>query len=102
MRLFFCWEQSHGRSVPAVNLKSCSVWWAVRGAGKSSFFRLLAVQDDWFSDDLKKLDDENVYRKMQGHWLIEMDDVKSSNFDAKLGEIFPLFILTKHSRKERF
>ena len=22
--------QSHGRSVPAVNLKSCSVWWAVR------------------------------------------------------------------------
>ena len=37
-----------------------------QGAGKSSFFRLLAVQDDWFSDDLKKLDDENVYRKMQG------------------------------------
>ncbi len=31
-----------------------------QGAGKSSFFRLLAVQDDWFSDDLKKLDDENV------------------------------------------
>ena len=24
-----------------------------QGAGKSSFFRLLAVQDDWFSDDLK-------------------------------------------------
>lgn len=34
-----------------------------QGAGKSSFFRLLAVQDDWFSDDLKKLDDENVYRR---------------------------------------
>ena len=45
-----------------------------QGAGKSSFFRLLAVQDDWFSDDLKKLDDENVYRKMQGHWLIEMSE----------------------------
>ena len=27
------------------------------------------------------------------------DDVKSSNFDAKFGEIFPLFILTKHSPK---
>lgn len=26
-----------------------------QGAGKSSFFRLLAVNDDWFSDDLKKL-----------------------------------------------
>ena len=23
-------------------------------------------------DDLKKLDDENVYRKLQGHWIIEM------------------------------
>ena len=43
-----------------------------QGAGKSSFFRLLAVNDDWFSDDLKKLDDENVYRKMQGHWIIEL------------------------------
>ena len=46
-----------------------------QGAGKSSFFRLLAVQDDWFSDDLKKLDDENVYSKMQGHWLIEMSEM---------------------------
>ena len=36
-----------------------------QGAGKSTFFRLLAVNDDWFSDDLKKLDDDNVYRKMQ-------------------------------------
>ncbi len=25
-----------------------------QGAGKSSFFRLLAVNDDWFSDDLKE------------------------------------------------
>lgn len=46
-----------------------------QGAGKSSFFRLLAVNDDWFSDDLKKLDDENVYRKMQGHWIIEMSEM---------------------------
>ena len=46
-----------------------------QGAGKSSFFRLLAVDDEWFSDDLKKLDDENVYRKMQGHWIIEMSEM---------------------------
>mgnify|MGYP002581090698 CR=1 FL=1 len=42
------------------------------GAGKSTFFRMLAINDDWFSDDLKKIDDDNVYRKMQGHWIIEM------------------------------
>ena len=37
-----------------------------QGAGKSTFFRLMAVRDEWFSDDLRKLDDDNVYRKLQG------------------------------------
>lgn len=46
-----------------------------QGAGKSTFFRFLALRDDWFSDDLKKLDDENVFRKMQGHWIIEMSEM---------------------------
>ena len=31
-----------------------------QGAGKSTFVRLLAGRDEWFSDDLKKLDDENA------------------------------------------
>ena len=43
-----------------------------QGAGKSTFFRFLAVRDEWFSDDLRKLDDDNVYRKLQGRWIIEM------------------------------
>ena len=46
-----------------------------QGAGKSSFFRLLSCCDDWFSDDLKKIDDENIYRKIQGHWFIEMSEM---------------------------
>jgi len=46
-----------------------------QGAGKSTFFRLLACRDEWFSDDLKRLDDENVFRKMQGHWIIEMSEM---------------------------
>ena len=31
-----------------------------QGAGKSSFFRLLSMKDEWFSDDLKRLDDDKV------------------------------------------
>lgn len=27
---------------------------------------LAAIKDEWFSDDLKRMDDDNVYRKMQG------------------------------------
>ena len=33
-----------------------------QGAGKSTFFRFLACKDEWFSDDLKKIDDDNVFR----------------------------------------
>ena len=46
-----------------------------QGIGKSSFFRLLAVQDDWFTDDVKKLDDENVYRRLRGHWIVELSEM---------------------------
>ena len=58
-----------------------------QGSGKSSFFRLLAVNDDWFSDDLKKLDDDNVYRKMQGHWIIEMSEMIATANAKSIEEI---------------
>ena len=46
-----------------------------QGAGKSSFLRMLAMDNEWFSDDLRKLDDDNVFRKIQGHWIIEMAEM---------------------------
>ena len=58
-----------------------------QGSGKSSFFRLLAGGDDWFSDDLKRLDDENVYRKMQGHWIIEMSEMIATANAKSIEEI---------------
>ena len=33
------------------------------------------MNDSWFTDDLKKLDDENVFRKMQGHFIIELSEM---------------------------
>ena len=46
-----------------------------QGAGKSTFFRFLAIKDEWFSDDLKRLDDERIVEKLQGHWIIEMPEM---------------------------
>ena len=46
-----------------------------QGAGKSTFLRFLAVRDEWFSDDLKKLDDEKVYQRLAGHWIMEMSEM---------------------------
>ena len=91
-------------------MKPCSVWWAGKGAGrqwrpqnavsilkhrpsrqarpgKSTFFRLLAVKDEWFSDDLRRLDDDNVYRKLQGHWIIEMSEMIATANAKSIEEI---------------
>lgn len=58
-----------------------------QGVGKSTFFRLLAVKDEWFTDDLKKLDDDNVYRKLQGHWIIEMSEMLATANAKSIEEI---------------
>ena len=65
-----------------------------QGAGKSTFFRLLALRDEWFSDDLRKLDDDNVYRLSLIHisaiidklHLLHLDDVLLE--EPSLEEIF--------------
>ena len=58
-----------------------------QGGGKSTFFRFLAVRDEWFSDDLRKLEDENVFRKMQGHWIIEMSEMIATASAKSIEEI---------------
>lgn len=58
-----------------------------QGAGKSTFFRFLAMKDDWFSDDLRRLDDDNVFRKLQGHWIIEMSEMTATANAKSIEEI---------------
>ena len=58
-----------------------------QGAGKSSFFRLLAIKDEWFSDDLRRMDDDNVFRKLQGHWIIEMSEMLATSSAKSIEEI---------------
>ena len=70
-----------------------------QGAGKSTFFRLLAVRDEWFSDDLKKLDDDNVYRKIQGHWIIEMSEMIATANAKSIEEIKSFLSKAKETYK---
>jgi predicted P-loop ATPase len=58
-----------------------------QGLGKSTLFRFMAIKDEWFSDDLKKLDDENVYRKLQGHWIIEFSEMLATANAKSIEEI---------------
>ena len=62
-----------------------------QGAGKSSFFRLLAINDDWFSDDLAEMDTSKVYEKLMGHWIIEMSEMLATN-NAKSNELIKSFL----------
>ena len=53
------------------------------GEGKYDMFG----QDEWFSDDLKKLDDDRVYLKLQGHWIIEMSEMLATSSAKSIEEI---------------
>ena len=46
-----------------------------QGAGKSTFLRFLAMDDSYFTDDIKKLDDDKVFQRLQGHWIAEMPEM---------------------------
>ena len=82
-----CWEPSTGHFSPGCKFEVMLCLVGGQGAGKSTFFRLLAVKDEWFSDDLRKLDDDNVYRKLQGHWIIEMSEMIATANAKSIEEI---------------
>lgn len=58
-----------------------------QGAGKSTFFRLLAIKDEWFSDDLKHLDDKKTVENLIGHWIIEMPEMLAALNMKRVEEI---------------
>lgn len=58
-----------------------------QGAGKSTLFRLMALKDEWFTDDLRRIDDENVYRRLQGHWFVEMAEMLATSNSKSVEEI---------------
>ena len=46
-----------------------------QGAGKSTFFRLLSIRDEWFTDDLVDFKSSRIYEKISGHWIMEMSEM---------------------------
>ena len=40
--------------------------------------KIASSKDEWFSDDLKKIDYDDVFRKMQGHWIIETSEMTAT------------------------
>ncbi len=49
-----------------------------QGAGKSTFFRFLALKDEWFTDDARDLRDAKIYEKLRGHWIVELPEMQGT------------------------
>lgn len=62
-----------------------------QGIGKSSFVQFLAINPEWFADDLSNLADENIVRKLQGHLFVEFGEMIPTG-NAKNVEIVKAFI----------
>jgi len=64
----------------------------VQGAGKSSFFQLLALRDEWFTDNLRDLEKpKEAYEIIEGHWIIEMSEMLAA-INAKSEEAIKSFL----------
>ena len=48
-----------------------------QGIGKSTFLRLLALDDAWFNDSLDSLDSDKAVQSLTGSWIIELAELKS-------------------------
>ena len=55
--------------------------------GEDRIFMNYEIQDEWFSDDLKELDDDKVFAKLQGHWIIEMSEILATSNAKSIEEI---------------
>ena len=62
-----------------------------QGIGKSTFIRFLAINDEWFCDDLKNLESDKVYETLMGHWIVEMSEMIAT-INAKTTEAIKSFM----------
>lgn len=62
---------------PGSKYDICLVFVGNQGGGKSTFLRFLAIEDEWFTDDLKNVNDAKIYEKLQGHWIVELSEMSA-------------------------
>ena len=48
-----------------------------QGIGKSTFLKLMALDDLWFNDSLDSLDSDKAVQSLTGSWIIELAELKS-------------------------
>lgn len=48
-----------------------------QGLGKSTFLKIMALNDSWFNDSLDSLDSDKAAQSLMGSWIVELAELKS-------------------------
>lgn len=49
-----------------------------QGTGKSTFLRLLTMNDEWFHDNFNTLDGDKAFEKLRGIWIAELAELQAT------------------------
>lgn len=49
-----------------------------QGTGKSTFLRLLTLNDEWFHDNFNTLDGDKAFEKLRGIWIAELAELQAT------------------------
>ena len=60
---------------PGAKFDNVPVLIGPQGCGKSMFVRRLAVNDDWFDDNMSTLEGKTAAEKLRGRWIIEIAEL---------------------------
>ena len=68
-----------------------------QGDGKTTFFKYLACNDDWFNDNFnfKNLDSKAVVEAMSGRWILEMGEMDTLKKDSVTADALKAFITSQ-------
>lgn len=65
-----------------------------QGKYKSSFFRFLAINNKWLSDNFNSLDGDKAFEKLRGMWIVELAELQATK-RAKDVESIKSFITSR-------
>jgi predicted P-loop ATPase len=49
-----------------------------QGIGKSTFLRLMTLNDSWFNDNFSTLDGDRAIEKLRGMWIVELAELQAT------------------------
>jgi len=88
---------------PGCKFDYCTVFHGGQGAGKSSFARFLAIEDQYFCDSMDNLgDSDKVYRKLRGALIIEWAEMLATNKSKDIETIKAVLSATHDTYCEKY